>query len=141
MQFINQFTNYVLTPFKQWKDYTSETTIKDFWLGLLSMFVIVFLLAFVLNEMQMNASETVKLVLGVVFAFFLLYCLIAFYALQARRLNNRNTSKWWLLLAPLSGLTMIASAFTGIDVLLSLAILVRFIAGICFLYLMCSNKD
>ena len=140
---MENFTNYVLTPFKQWKDYKSETTVKDFWLGLLSMGAILLALAFVLNTLQMNASETVKITLGGIFAVFLIYWFIAFYALQARRLNHRHTSKWWLLLVPATNIATIAIIVisNAADTFSAFAVLAKFGAAIYYLRLMCTKAD
>lgn len=133
----NKNIDFFLHPFRNWKNFKGKASRSDYWLGFIFI-AIAFGTSAYIGELFNNITHSV--IGGSIFLVFIIYLLVAFYALLSRRLNDRRTSLWWLTTLPIGILFPIICARYNAD-LMPLAILVKMAVGITFLILVSTNKN
>ncbi len=132
-------TNYLISPYKLWKNTSSNATRHEFWLGVISLLTLTGLVLYPLYLLQSNLNDTGKFTLGILFLLFFLYTQICLWTLAARRLNDRGTKKIWLLLIIISLFLPIITVFINPS-LVAASFLTKWGMQVYFLYLMCTNR-
>jgi len=139
MILIDKYFDFLLLPFARWKDFNGDSNRLEFWLGFFILGLVCFVSDGVALNLQTMATEEAKILIGLLFGTFLIYCLICLSSLAARRLNDRGTRKRYLLLMPISGLALMVVYFALPELVLICLIITKSI-WFYFIYVFSSNR-